>query len=394
MKPGAEDDRVHLPLPAVGRHHRVAADLPNPIGDHLHVGLHQHRVPLVGGQNALAADLVARGQPLAQLAVGHLLLELAKRQLSGEPAHAPVTKLNHERLARPVDRRPHRALGDREPPVEGALERLHRPVGMWNHPGRRSLVDVQPLDLGLDARHELDRRGTGADHRDPLSAQVVVVVPCGGVKERALEGLEPGDLGELRLAHRALAAHEHVGRDRALRAVEAPAGALLIPCRALEPAIEAHVLAYAEPRRHAPEVLEDLRLGGVGARPARVGRKGERVEVRGNVAAAARIGVVTPGASQVARTLEQNEVALAVTHQTHGHSDAREAGADDDHAVVAHVRRSLPAPLRSRRAPPRTRPSAAPWPTPRRIPRATCPPPRTRDAAWPGRCAPPGCETR
>ena len=36
-------------------------------------------------------------------------------------------------------------------------------------------------------------------HRDALAAEVVVVLPCGGVEDGALEALEPGKVRDLRL---------------------------------------------------------------------------------------------------------------------------------------------------------------------------------------------------
>src|SRR4051794_21819198 len=58
--------------------------------------------------------------------------------------------------------------------------------------------------------------------------------------------------------------------------------------------------------------------------------------MRRHIARAAGIGVVTPGAADVAATLEEDEVALAGSEEPGRHPDAREAGADDDDAMVVH----------------------------------------------------------
>ena len=94
------------------------------------------------------------------------------------------------------------------------------------------------------------------------------------------------------------------------------------------------------------EVGLDLRLRRVAARPARVRGEGELVEVRGNVAGGARIGVVVPNATDTLATLEDGDIAVTGAPQHHGRSDPAEAGADHGHragpipsaAVPIHAR--------------------------------------------------------
>src|SRR5215207_1109356 len=104
--------------------------------------------------------------------------------------------------------------------------------------------------------------------------------------------------------------------------------------------MEAHVRQDAVAARRLPQVVEDLRLRGERARPVRVRGERERVEVRGHVAAAARVGVVPPGAADVAGALQQHEVVLALLLEPDGHAEPREAGAHDGDAkrsVLGHV---------------------------------------------------------
>src|SRR3712207_9317417 len=61
---------------------------------------------------------------------------------------------------------------------------------------------------------------------------------------------------------------------------------------ALELGVEADVRGHAVALGAVLQVVEDLGLGRERARPVRVRRERERVQVRGHVAAAARIGVV------------------------------------------------------------------------------------------------------
>ena len=59
--------------------------------------------------------------------------------------------------------------------------------------------------------------------------------------------------------------------------------------------------------------------------------------MRRDVAAAARIGVVAPGAADVAGALEEHEVLLALLPEPDRHPEARETGADDRDANVLAV---------------------------------------------------------
>ena len=70
------------------------------------------------------------------------------------------------RLGAPADV----AVVAREDPRGGALEHCH------------------VRDSGLDGRHELHRRGAGADDSDPLAGQVKLVIPSRGARSRVAEG--------------------------------------------------------------------------------------------------------------------------------------------------------------------------------------------------------------
>ena len=174
--------------------------------------------------------------------------------------------------------------------------------------------------------------------RSPV--EVVLVVPA-RPSGRALPSKEsrPGSVGHDRLAERALAGDQHVGGDRPWEVSRRQRALGLVPVGALELGVEAHVLdarrsGAATSRRY----VEDLGLGREGGRPVRVGREGERVEVRGDVAAAAGVGVVAPGAADVAGALEQHEVALARPASAGSPCRCPEKpGADDDDAVVGQV---------------------------------------------------------
>src|SRR5258708_39192840 len=97
---------------------------------------------------------------------------------------------------------------------------------------------------------------------------------------------------------------------------------------------EADVPQHVVPAGAVAQVVPDLLLRREGARPARVGLEGERVEMRGHVARATRVGVVAPGAANVIGALQDDEVLDAVATQGDGHAQAAEAAADDGDADV------------------------------------------------------------
>ena len=81
------------------------------------------------------------------------------------------------------------------------------------------------------------------------------------------------------------------------------------------------------------QVVADLGLPGEGAGPVRVGREGQRVQVRRDVAGAARIGVVPPDAADLLLALQHGEVLAAALERVRRGQPA-EARADNDDAEV------------------------------------------------------------
>src|SRR5581483_571823 len=81
------------------------------------------------------------------------------------------------------------------------------------HPDRGALVDGQRSHLGRDGGDELQRRGAGADDRDPLAGQLHLVVPGHGVDGGAGEVVKPGDGRVLRGGEPAVGADQVAGGD-------------------------------------------------------------------------------------------------------------------------------------------------------------------------------------
>src|SRR5919204_680869 len=92
---------------------------------------------------------------------------------------------------------------------------------------------------------------------------------------------------------------------------------------------EADVRADAELVGAATQVVADLRLWRVGLTPIGVGCEGERVEVRGDVARAAGIGVEPPGPAHLVAPLDHQEVVEPLLLEADRGAEAREAAPHD-----------------------------------------------------------------
>ena len=133
------------------------------------------------------------------------------------------------------------------------------------------------------------------------SARRAATARCG---TRARERRQPRQRRDARLGELPARGDQHVrgvrpaaGLERPARPPSQRAGAPRSTSRASTPA-----------RRARLHVGLDLRLRRVAARPARVGRERELVQVRRDVARRARIGVVVPDAAEPLAALEQRHV--------------------------------------------------------------------------------------
>ena len=230
-----------------------------------------------------------------------------------------------------------------EPPQSGhpaqrrPLELAVDAVVARDDPRRGALVDVEVatgsrqglLELGDD----LDRRSAGADHRHPLAGQVDVVVPARRVEDLALEGVDAFDVGQPRLGQAAGADDQGLRDPGAVRRTHGPALGVVVPRRVLGGRVEDEAVERSRLRGDLLDVVLDLRLRGVGARPV-VGRERVGVELARDVAGRARVGVVAPGATHVRALLQDHEVGLAVLLELDRGAQAGEAGADDQ---MVHV---------------------------------------------------------
>ena len=182
-----------------------------------------------------------------------------------------------------------------------------------------------------------------------FTVEIVVVVPLGRMEDLALERSIPGREGTDGSLSGPGAATSIAGREGPAGGVDPPQLRVLVPGRTGHGVAEAQVGHDPGVLGAAAQVGLDLRLARERAAPGRVGREGERVQVRRDVALAARVMVVAPRAADVVGALEHDEVVDALLLEADRHAEAGEAAADDGHVHVAR-RGVLPGRLRGCRS--------------------------------------------
>ena len=201
VEAGGHDDRVDLAGGAVGGDDAGRGDLADPVGDQVDVVGVERGVVVVGDQDALAADLEVRRHGLAQLGVGDAALDVLQRQLLRRGGQLRVDREARARSTRGPSRC---RCGRPSARTAGGGTRTAR--SPCSH-GRCAASPTAPCagrrrggrPASATCGDDLDRRGAGADDRDALAGQVVVVVPAGGVEDLAGEGVDARDLGQLGL---------------------------------------------------------------------------------------------------------------------------------------------------------------------------------------------------
>ena len=147
------------------------------------------------------------------------------------------------------------------------------------------------------------------------------------------ETVQARQLRDRRLGDGAAGVDEHVGGQRSGAGLDPPALRGVVPGGLDQAAAEADVRQQPVLAGDPAQVVADLGLPGEGPGPVRVGREGQRVQVRRDVAGAARIGVVPPDAADLQLALQHGEV-LAPAFEGVGRGQPAEPGADNDDAEM------------------------------------------------------------
>ena len=155
----------------------------------------------------LARGAVVGAQPLAQLGVVHVVLEVREARLLD---HLDLGRLGVDDRVGEARRTFRRALRAAPRRRSGSSRNVGRPprrstrgfsCGMihcavrWNSDSFATRSTI--------ADDDLHRGRTGADDADPCAVELHAVVPAGAVEHRAGEGVEPLDVGILRVVEHA-----------------------------------------------------------------------------------------------------------------------------------------------------------------------------------------------
>ena len=275
-------------------------------------------------------------------------------------------KAQYPRLKRPVDTLPERIECLWEHPEKPLLHWPDGTVRLGHDPRWCALVQVYLCRLLRHLRNKLDGRGTGPDHRHPLAAQIVVVIPVLGVETLAREGFDPLDLRIRRRAQSPHSGNEDIGpqgsefrqpligsiqpvsrlhasflhvrpKRRTITGFNNPPLVGLIKSRSRHVGVQPDVLHQPVFLGAMFQIRLDLVLLGIHPAPVRVLLEGEGVECRLHVTGTPRVVVLVPGATDVVTLLQDHEVVVAGFLEFDGHAQAGESGADDgDLCVLCH----------------------------------------------------------
>ena len=334
---GAEDDCVNLALFTVHGADAATADFLDAIGDQVDVGLGQRREVIVGDQHALATHQVIRGDLGAQHRVLDLFVDVPLADFLRDGHHlGQHGKADHPAFQQGIDGAAPEFLQQREAFEAVALALADGAVRLGHDPRCGALVQIELADLLLDLRHELDRRGAGADYRNALAGKVIAVVPLLRVEDLAGEVAQALERRNRWGGQRAHAGHDKLrGIVVACAVTDLPQLLLFIPGQAGDFGIQLGVVLQAVLAPAAFQVTLDFWLLGKHARPVGVLLERKRIQMRLHVTAATRVVVDPPGTADAGFFLEQQKVMFAGLLQADGHAQAGEARADNGHLAVA-----------------------------------------------------------
>ena len=260
----------------------------------------------------------------------HVLLEVLQTELLDELQGVGVHV--HHGMSEVVEHvlraLPSLAQGVGITPKDGALLGRVGRILLRHDPLRGALEEREVLDSVDDCGRDLHGCGPGADDAETRPVELRGVVPAGAVKDRPLEALQAFDLGVLRMMEDAGRGDDHVdlvpvtgGRgDPPAAFHEFTAGDLVSEADAREDAV-----LLGNPF----EVGLDLLAGREAATPFGPQRERVGVEMGRHVAREARIGVLTPGASDPVALLVDGEITETRLGQLDRGEDPRHPGPDD-----------------------------------------------------------------
>ena len=194
------------------------------------------------------------------------------------------------------------------------------------------MKDCHLADFIGYSRHELDRRGARSDDTDTFALKGDRVVPGGGVEDGNLQVLLSRKVRKSRSTQLPDGADQQPRCQLPpIRKRDSPVVCPLVKSGTPNFRSEENMIANAAFVGATLKIGVNFRLNRKHARPVRVRREGERIEMRGDITGRARINIVTPDATDRVRLFQNDEILDAALLQAMRHPDAAKAGSDDDH---------------------------------------------------------------
>ena len=343
VEPGGPHQHVQVDVGPIAQRHPVGGHLGDVGGVQVHVVAVQRRVVDVGEHQPLAAGRDRRGDLLPQRLVGHTATDVPLP----EGANALLRPLLHGQggvdlvLGHPVHPCAQGGVGARHP-QRGPLDHGEVALEPGQHPRGGALEHVEVGGLLGDRGDDLHRGRAGADDPDPLAGHVDVGVPAGGVERGAREPLAAGHLRERGDPQQPEAVDDDLGLQHlAVLQRHLPDRPLVVPALLGDPDAQPGPVAQPVLGHHLQDVGLDGRLGREERRP-RVRLVAQGVQRGGDVAGAAGVDVVAPGAAELLGPVHDRDVVVQPPGllQREGHGDAAEPCADDDDPDVPAARGS------------------------------------------------------
>ena len=345
MEAGGNDDGVDLTHAAIGGDDGVRPHRGDAIGDDIDVRLCQCRVVGVRHQDALAADLPARGDFGAQPGIGDRALDVALGKFLHRHKHfGCIGQGETDELLAAVDGASYQPLVAGNVREGKAFCGRVVAVETGKHPRGGALIHVKLLHSFGQFGDDLDGRGSGADDGDAFAGQVDVVIPPGGVEDLALELVETIDVRQCRLGQRTHCRHHEIRREGPRRSAHMPPRLLRVPPDLVNLAAEPVSVEHPMLSRDPLDVRLDLGLFGIRTGPPSVRRERVGIQVRRHIAGRPRVGVHPPGAADIVSPLDHQKVGVPVLLKGDRGAEPGESGADDQHAdMVGCIRVHLAA---------------------------------------------------
>ncbi len=288
----------------------LSRDLHDRLGDHLGAGLGEGRVVGVRHRDPLAAERVGGGELRPQLGIVDLAAEMVAGDLLEDPGDPPVDdRSQHGRLLE-QRRSAREPLAERPAAAGRGAARARSPA--------RSASGITQTGVRWNRCSERTRgwiSGTicTAEAPVPITATRSPSRSCAW-SQRAEWNIAPRKRSRPGISGARGSVSPPIAATRTF-AVSSPAE--VSSRQSFASSSQRAPLTSCEKRMwgttprsscHPVQVLADLRLQGIGAAPVGIGRERERVERGGDVALAPGIGVVAPGAAELGRPLEDEEV--------------------------------------------------------------------------------------